>query len=337
MALSAHHHVRRRADARGDARGAPRDRGAAAGHARTGARTGRGRGELPAAAAAAAAAENRECAGRRQGLLAAAAVAACGVRPPRSDALEYQSVGDTDGMTVVTDRTDNYSLVVPSSWVRIDSAGQDVFYRSTEFRDTNLFVDVLIAKGVDKVSDLGGVKSVAAALRKRVDGESQSTRIGVTRSTSVVGASAMQKTQKEVRFSDKALLGAAAAAGGDGAAGPDEQLVEYYQVMLNSKSFASRNSMAVNPDDRPVELEWDRRLIVRPAGARANARLGGGVRPARRLTRRTDSFDRSSIAPRRTCVPSRVRAGHRGRQAHHAAPAGARGPLAGDGGRRGAD
>jgi len=203
--------------------------------------------------------------GRRQSMLATAAMAGCGlvVGPRRAEALEYQAVGDSDGVTVVTDRTDNYSLVVPSSWVRIDSAGQDVFYRSTEFRDTNLFVELLIAKGVDKVSDLGGVKNVAAALQKRIDGESQSTRIGVTRSTTVVGASANQKLQREVRFTDKALLRASDATA-DADAGPDVQRVEYYQVMLNSKSFANRNSMAVNPSDRPVELEWDRRLIVRP-------------------------------------------------------------------------
>ena len=40
------------------------------------------------------------------------------------------------------DRVDRYRLCVPSSWIKVDSAGQDVFFRSTTYKDTNLFVDV---------------------------------------------------------------------------------------------------------------------------------------------------------------------------------------------------
>lgn len=191
-----------------------------------------------------------------------------GVAPPlivwsgnEGRALEFATRSASQvSLRAVTDRIDDYSLGVPEAWARIESAGQDCFFRSTVYRDTNLFVDVLIAKGVETVSQLGSVDAVATALLARVESELQSTRIGVRRSTKLVSRRARQKLQREMRVTEKALRRGAGGGGDDG----DEQRALYYDVSINAKSFAGTNAMAVDPAERTVALEWDRRLIVRP-------------------------------------------------------------------------
>ena len=54
----------------------------------------------------------------------------------------YVTDGIMDAYSLYTDRIDNYCLQIPKTWIKIDSAGQDVFFRSTMYKDTNLFVDV---------------------------------------------------------------------------------------------------------------------------------------------------------------------------------------------------
>ena len=119
-----------------------------------------------------------------------------------------------------------------------------------------IFVQILIAKNVENVRELGSVSSVATSIRDNVSGELQSTRIGVMRKTTLISAAARTKRQQEIYFTDRVSKN-------DSGDTQNAMDATYYDVILNAKSFASNNAMAVDPSERPVALEWDRRLIVR--------------------------------------------------------------------------
>jgi hypothetical protein len=129
---------------------------------------------------------------------------------------------------------------------KTQTSGNDAFYRSPRDVDENLFVNVSSPSSsrYASVADLGSPDDAARALLKTYTGELMSTRLGVRREGSVVGAA--QRT------------------------GPDGRL--YYDITLRQRSVASRAQLAVSGADvtAGLEVEWERvyRAVLGVAGKR---------------------------------------------------------------------
>uniref|UniRef100_A0A061SP80 Lumenal-like protein n=1 Tax=Tetraselmis sp. GSL018 TaxID=582737 RepID=A0A061SP80_9CHLO len=134
------------------------------------------------------------------------------------------------------DKLDGYSFVFPDFWAPVTTSGNDVFYRNPLNIEENLFVNISSPSSskFESVADLGTVEEAAERTKSQLLEEFMSTRLGVRREAETVYASSRE--------------------------GLDGKL--YYDIEVRVRSYASRSQMAVSPNERSQELEFDRRLIT---------------------------------------------------------------------------
>ncbi|XP_074571705.1 psbP domain-containing protein 1, chloroplastic isoform X2 [Curcuma longa] len=149
----------------------------------------------------------------------------------REDALAQPSVGFREYI----DTFDGYTFLYPKSWIQVRGAGADVFFRDPFVLDENLSVELSSPSSsrYKSVEDLGTPDIAATKVLKQYLTEFMSTRLGVRRESNILSASS--------RIADDGRL--------------------YYQVEVNIKSYASYNELAVMPQDRQQQLEWDRHYL----------------------------------------------------------------------------
>ncbi|KAI5063170.1 hypothetical protein GOP47_0021717 [Adiantum capillus-veneris] len=133
------------------------------------------------------------------------------------------------------DTFDGYAFSYPQAWIQVRGAGADVFFRDPVHLDENVSVEISSPSSsrFKEVSDLGSPDQAAQKVLKQYLTEFMSTRIGVRRESKIVSASSKMAN--------------------DGR--------EYYEVQVNVKSYANNQQLAVMPQDRVVQLEWDRRYL----------------------------------------------------------------------------
>lgn len=133
------------------------------------------------------------------------------------------------------DTLDGYAFSYPRAWIQVRGAGADVFFRDPVHLDESVSVEISSPSSsrFKEVKDLGSPDQAAQRVLKQYLTEFMSTRIGVRRESNIVSASS--------KVAD------------DGK--------EYYEVQVNVKSYANNQQLAVMPQDRKVELEWDRRYL----------------------------------------------------------------------------
>eukprot|EP00897_Mesotaenium_endlicherianum_P001751 jgi/Mesen1/1603/ME000134S00727 len=136
------------------------------------------------------------------------------------------------GFRAYVDRLDGYAFFYPNEWIQVRGAGADVFFRDPSNLDENVSVDIsspTTSKFKD-LSDLGSPEEAGQQALKQYLNEFMSTRLGVRR--------------------DSQLLSTSTLTGVDGR--------EFYEVRVNVKSYANNNQLAINPEERVAQLEWDR-------------------------------------------------------------------------------
>lgn len=133
------------------------------------------------------------------------------------------------------DKFDGYSFKYPLNWIQVRGANADIFFRDPVNLDENVSVEITSPSSsrFNSVEDLGPPKSAGDRVLKQYLTEFMSTRLGVRRESNILSASS--------RVADDGKL--------------------YYEIEVNVKSFANSNQMAVMPEDRIPQLEWDRRYL----------------------------------------------------------------------------
>ncbi|KAG6483002.1 hypothetical protein ZIOFF_059642 [Zingiber officinale] len=149
----------------------------------------------------------------------------------RDDAFAQPSVAFREYI----DTFDGYTFLYPKSWIQVRGAGADIFFRDPFVLDENLSVEFSSPSSsrYKSVEDLGTPDVAATKVLKQYLTEFMSTRLGVRRESNILSASS--------RIADDGRL--------------------YYQVEVNIKSYASYNELAVMPQDRQQQLEWDRHYL----------------------------------------------------------------------------
>ncbi|MCO5550803.1 hypothetical protein L7F22_004295 [Adiantum nelumboides] len=134
-----------------------------------------------------------------------------------------------------TDTFDGYTFSYPQAWIQVRGAGADVFFRDPVHLDENVSVEISSPSSsrFKEVRDLGSPDQAAQKVLKQYLTEFMSTRIGVRRESKIVSASSKVASDGK----------------------------EYYEVQVNVKSYANNQQLAVMPQDRVVQLEWDRRYL----------------------------------------------------------------------------
>ncbi|KAJ7570382.1 hypothetical protein O6H91_01G117500 [Diphasiastrum complanatum] len=142
---------------------------------------------------------------------------------------------DTRGYNVFVDNLDGYSLWYPKGWIQVRGAGADIFFRDPLNLDENVMVNFSSPSSsrYKVVEDLGPPEEAAKKVLQQYLTEFMSTRLGVRRESSIVSCRSR--------------------VGGDGKT--------YYEIQVNVKSYANTNQLAVMPQDRVAQLEWDRRYL----------------------------------------------------------------------------
>eukprot|EP00197_Chlamydomonas_leiostraca_P014695 CAMPEP_0202867810 /NCGR_PEP_ID=MMETSP1391-20130828/9638_1 /ASSEMBLY_ACC=CAM_ASM_000867 /TAXON_ID=1034604 /ORGANISM="Chlamydomonas leiostraca, Strain SAG 11-49" /LENGTH=283 /DNA_ID=CAMNT_0049547881 /DNA_START=171 /DNA_END=1024 /DNA_ORIENTATION=+ len=143
------------------------------------------------------------------------------------------------GFRAIVDKLDGYTFVYPERWLAVTSSGNDCFLRNPLNIDENVFVDISSPSSsrFNSVTDLGTPEQTAERiLEQYLNKEFMSTRIGIKREGSVLGAS-----QRE---------------------GPGGRV--YYDVAIRITSYASRNPYVATQSEvmRDYGLEWDRILLT---------------------------------------------------------------------------
>ncbi|KAH7295053.1 hypothetical protein KP509_27G030500 [Ceratopteris richardii] len=133
------------------------------------------------------------------------------------------------------DQLDGYAFSYPRAWIPVRGSGADVFFRDPVNLDENVSVEISSPSSsrFKEVRDLGPPEQAAQKVLKQYLTEFMSTRIGVRRESKIVSSGSRV-------FEDGK---------------------EYYEVQVNVKSYANNRQLAVMPQDRVVQLEWDRRYL----------------------------------------------------------------------------
>jgi len=140
------------------------------------------------------------------------------------------------GLRLRKDKLDGYSFFFPEDWVQVTSTAADVFYRSVDDIETNVFVEFSSPSSstYDSVRDLGSPQEAAERIKKQYLVEFMSSRIGVRRNAQIVSA--------EERVGDDGKL--------------------FYDISVNINSYADTNQFGITPEERISQLEFDRRLFT---------------------------------------------------------------------------
>eukprot|EP00252_Welwitschia_mirabilis_P014548 TRINITY_DN3193_c0_g2_i1.p1 TRINITY_DN3193_c0_g2~~TRINITY_DN3193_c0_g2_i1.p1 ORF type:complete len:264 (-),score=49.15 TRINITY_DN3193_c0_g2_i1:169-960(-) len=133
------------------------------------------------------------------------------------------------------DEFDGYKFQYPQNWMQVRGANADIFFRDPVNIDENVSVEFSSPSSsrYNSVEELGPPEAAGKKILKQYLTELMSTRLGVQRKSKVLSTSS--------RVADDGKL--------------------YYDIEVNVKSFASNNQMAVMPEDRIPQLEWDRRYL----------------------------------------------------------------------------
>eukprot|EP00249_Psilotum_nudum_P002226 c15152_g1_i1 orf=196-1017(+) len=133
------------------------------------------------------------------------------------------------------DRLDGYYFRYPEGWIQVRGAGADIFFRNPVNLDENVCVEISSPSSSQYkgLNDLGSPDEAAVKVLRQYLTEFMSTRLGVRRESSIISAAS--------RIADDGKF--------------------YYDIEVNVKSYANEQEMAVMPQDRVVQLEWDRRYL----------------------------------------------------------------------------
>ncbi|KAH9315051.1 hypothetical protein KI387_023678, partial [Taxus chinensis] len=133
------------------------------------------------------------------------------------------------------DKFDGYAFKYPRNWIQVRGANADIFFRDPVNLDENVSVEITSPSSsrFTSVEDLGPPESAGNKVLKQYLTEFMSTRLGVRRESNILSSSS--------RVADDGRL--------------------YYEIEVNVKSFANSNQLAVMPQDRIAQLEWDRRYL----------------------------------------------------------------------------
>eukprot|EP01018_Ginkgo_biloba_P014834 Gb_02226 [translate_table: standard] len=154
---------------------------------------------------------------------------------PQLAVSEMALAKSASGFREYLDKFDGYTLKYPQSWIQVRGAGADIFFRDPDNLDENLSVEITSPSSsrFKSVKDLGSPEAAGKKVLKQYLTEFMSTRLGVRRESNILSTSS--------RVADDGRL--------------------YYEIEVNVKSFANSNQMAVMPQDRIVQMEWDRRYL----------------------------------------------------------------------------
>lgn len=133
------------------------------------------------------------------------------------------------------DKFDGYTFKYPQTWIEVRGANADIFFRDPINLDENVSVDITSPSSskFDSIEDLGPPEAAGKKVLQQYLTEFMSTRLGVRRESNILSTSS--------RVADDGKM--------------------YYDIQVNVKSFANSNEMAVMPQDRIPQLEWDRRYL----------------------------------------------------------------------------
>uniref|UniRef100_A0A0C9S5G8 TSA: Wollemia nobilis Ref_Wollemi_Transcript_19328_1010 transcribed RNA sequence n=1 Tax=Wollemia nobilis TaxID=56998 RepID=A0A0C9S5G8_9CONI len=133
------------------------------------------------------------------------------------------------------DKFDGYTFKYPRNWIQVRGANADIFFRDPENLDENVSVEITSPSSskFNSVEDLGPPEEAGKKVLKQYLTEFMSTRLGVRRESNVLSSSS--------RVADDGRM--------------------YYEIQVNVKSYANSNQLAVMPQDRIPQLEWDRRYL----------------------------------------------------------------------------
>lgn len=117
----------------------------------------------------------------------------------------------------------------------VRGAGADVFFRDPFYLDENVSVEISSPSSsrFKNVDDLGSPDEAAQKVLRQYLTEFMSTRIGVRRESKILSSAS--------RIAEDGRL--------------------YYDIEVNVKSYANNQQLAVMPQERVVQLEWDRRYL----------------------------------------------------------------------------
>jgi len=148
------------------------------------------------------------------------------------------------GFRPFIDTIDGYRLNRPEEWIEVKGSGNDIFFRNPASVEENLFVGISSPSSTKFTSptDLGTPEDAANKVLKQYLNEFMSTRIGVSRKSSILSA--------EQRV--------ATTAGPDGVGTVD---TTFYDIKLRISSYATNNQYGLTEADRPQVCEWDRVLL----------------------------------------------------------------------------
>jgi len=140
------------------------------------------------------------------------------------------------GYRLQKDKLDGYSFLFPEDWVRVTSTAADIFFRSIDEIETNVFVEFSSASSsaYKSVRDLGTPMQAAERIREQYVVEFMSSRIGVRRQAKIMSA--------EERMGSDGML--------------------FYDISVNINSYADTNQFGIAPEERISTLEFDRRLFT---------------------------------------------------------------------------
>nr|ABK26180.1 unknown [Picea sitchensis] len=133
------------------------------------------------------------------------------------------------------DNFDGYTFKYPRNWIQVRGANADIFFRDPINLDENVSVDITSPSSskFNSIKDLGPPEAAGEKVLRQYLTEFMSTRLGVRRESNILSTSS--------RVADDGKM--------------------YYDIQVNVKSFANSNEMAVMPQDRIPQLEWDRRYL----------------------------------------------------------------------------
>lgn len=133
------------------------------------------------------------------------------------------------------DNFDGYTFKYPQNWIQVRGANADIFFRDPINLDENVSVDITSPSSskFNSIKDLGPPEAAGEKVLRQYLTEFMSTRLGVRRESNILSTSS--------RVADDGKM--------------------YYDIQVNVKSFANSNEMAVMPQDRIPQLEWDRRYL----------------------------------------------------------------------------
>ncbi|KAJ0079739.1 hypothetical protein Patl1_22453 [Pistacia atlantica] len=139
------------------------------------------------------------------------------------------------GFREYIDTFDGYTFKYPQNWIQVRGAGADIFFRDPYVLDENVSVEMSSPSSsrYKTVEDLGPPEEAGKKVLKQYLTEFMSTRLGVRRESNILSTTS--------RVADDGKL--------------------YYEVQVNIKSYANNNELAVMPQDRPINLEWNRRYL----------------------------------------------------------------------------